>query len=172
MRKNANYQYFVEGDDEKCILNVLKTDLRCIMPGKVDKFNVIQEKFTISRIRTMKTGTIVVFVFDTDTDHTVYLKENISFLEKQKGVVRQVICIPQVHSLEEELVYSCNIKEINELTQSKSNKDFKRDLLTCTNVSQRLEKCGFSLERFWSRNPPDKFSFIINGAAHIKLKIF
>ncbi len=170
MGKNTNYQYYVEGDDEKCILNVLKTDLRCIMPGKVDKFNVVQEKLTIGRIRTMKTGTIVVLIFDTDTDNTTCLKDNIAFLKRQKGIIRQVICIPQIHNLEEELIYSCNIKEISEITQSKSNKDFKRDLLVRTNIDKRLKKCGFSMEKFWSRNPQNAFSSFSNDAAYIKLK--
>ena len=170
MSRNTNYQYYVEGDDEKCIVNVLKTDLRCIVPGKVEKLNVVQEKFTLSRIRTIKTGTVVVLVFDTDTSNIGCLKENVDFLKKQKGIIKQVICIPQVRNLEEELVYSCDIKKVEELTQSRSQKDYKRDLLTCSNLGTRLKKCGFSIDNFWSRNPQNDFRFFPNDASQIKLK--
>lgn len=170
MSRNINFQYYVEGDDEKCILNVLKTDLRCIIPGRVEKFNVVQERFTISRIRTIKTGTVVVLVFDTDTNSISYLQENVDFLKKQKGIIKRVICIPQVHNLEEELVHSCNIKTVEELTQSRSKRDFKRDLLTCSNIGRKLEKCEFAIERFWSRVPKNDFAVFGNDAFQIKLK--
>lgn len=35
------YHYFVEGPDDKKVLDTLKTDLRMILPGKVEKFNVV-----------------------------------------------------------------------------------------------------------------------------------
>lgn len=47
MDKRKNYQYYVEGDDEKCLINVLKRDLQCIASGKVEKFNAIQNKFSV-----------------------------------------------------------------------------------------------------------------------------
>lgn len=42
MRKKLRYHYFVEGEDEQRLVNVLKSDLRCIQSGKVQVFNVIQ----------------------------------------------------------------------------------------------------------------------------------
>ena len=60
MRKSGIYQYYVEGEDERSLLNTLKLDLRCIESGKIDKFNVIQSRFTTARMRTLKTGTTVV----------------------------------------------------------------------------------------------------------------
>ena len=30
MRKSGIYQYYVEGEDERSLLNILKLDLRCI----------------------------------------------------------------------------------------------------------------------------------------------
>ena len=39
------YQYYVEGENEKKIVNVLKSEKRCIVSGKVSVFNVTQEKF-------------------------------------------------------------------------------------------------------------------------------
>jgi hypothetical protein len=35
MGRNNIYYYFVEGEDEEKLIQVLKTDLRCIVPGKV-----------------------------------------------------------------------------------------------------------------------------------------
>lgn len=49
MAKNRYYHYFVEGQDEEKVVQVLKTDLRCIVPGKVQVFNVIEQKLTKMR---------------------------------------------------------------------------------------------------------------------------
>lgn len=51
MRKSRYYHYFVEGEDEEKLLKVLKTDLQLIAPGKVQRFNVIQEKLTKLRLK-------------------------------------------------------------------------------------------------------------------------
>ena len=51
MRKKDIYHYYVEGEDEKKLLDVLKGELGCIESGKVDKVNVVQTKFSIARIR-------------------------------------------------------------------------------------------------------------------------
>lgn len=170
MGNRKNYHYFVEGADEKCVINALKTELQCIVPGKVEEFNVIQNHFPPARIRALKTGTIVILVFDTDKGNDTVLNSNIEFLKKQYAV-KDVICIPQVKNLEEELEYSCNIKNVRELTGSSSIKDFKRDILTCTNVGARLKKCGFSIDKFWSRNPVDLFENYMNDAAKIKFRM-
>ena len=66
MKKESIYHYYVEGDDEKSVLDALKRDLGCVKSGKVDKFNVVQNRFTIERIRPLKSGTIVVLIYDTD----------------------------------------------------------------------------------------------------------
>lgn len=85
MRKSGIYQYYVEGEDERSLLNILKLDLRCIESGKIDKFNVIQSRFTTARMRTLKTGTTVVLVYDTDVEmNTKILSIKYSFSEKTK----------------------------------------------------------------------------------------
>lgn len=48
--------------------------------------------------------------------NTKILDENIAFLKRQKGI-KEVICIPQVRNLEDELVRACNIKNIVDLTK-------------------------------------------------------
>ena len=58
------FQYYVEGDDEKRVIEVLKTDMRLIIPGKVQILNVVQERLTDLKLRTLQDGTTLVFVFD------------------------------------------------------------------------------------------------------------
>ena len=93
------YQYYVEGQDDEKIVKVLKTELRLIEPGKVERFNVVSEEFTTLRVMALKTGTIVVLVFDTDAGSVDILKKNIEFLERQKSI-KKVLCITQVKNLE------------------------------------------------------------------------
>lgn len=101
MRRKAIYHYYVEGEDEKSLLEALKRDLGCIESGKVDIVNVVQTKFSIARIRPLKSDTIVVLVYDTDVDHNIsILQYNVDFLKKQKGI-KAVLCIPQVKNLED-----------------------------------------------------------------------
>ena len=51
MGKERYYQYFVEGEDEKKFVDVLKSDLKLIYPGKVQIFNVTERKLTGLRMR-------------------------------------------------------------------------------------------------------------------------
>lgn len=170
MRRKATYHYYVEGEDEKSLLDVLKSDLRCIESGKVDKFNVVQNKFTNARIRPLKTGTIVVLVYDTDVETNMdILQYNVDFLKKQSGI-KDVICIPQVKDLEEELKYACGLKNIRELTKSGTKTDYKRDLISCSNLGARLSKCNFDITKFWSRLPNNKFRPFGNDSEKIKIK--
>ena len=89
--KREQYHYFVEGEDDRKVVNTLKTDLQWIKPGKVQVFNVIEEELTSLITRTLKPGTIVVLVFDTDTGKKNTLLKNIRFLQKDSNV-KQVLC--------------------------------------------------------------------------------
>lgn len=60
------FQYYVEGEDEEKLVNVLKSDMQCIEAGKVQVLNPVLEKITPLRIRTLKKNTTVILVFDTD----------------------------------------------------------------------------------------------------------
>ena len=46
MKQKGIYHYFVEGDDDKKLLDTLKLQLGCIKSGKVDVLNVIQNNIT------------------------------------------------------------------------------------------------------------------------------
>lgn len=167
-RKNGYYYYFVEGNDDRKVVNTLKSDFRIIVSGKIQKFNVVEEKLTKGHVRTLKNGTSVILVFDIDTEKVDVLKENITFLLKQSNI-KDVICVTQVMNLEEELVRSCSIKEIKELTKSKSNKDFKGDVLRISNLKGRLEACGFDFAKFWNSRPVNAYKDIENSAHKIKI---
>ena len=166
--KREQYHYFVEGEDDRKVVNTLKTDLQWIKPGKVQVFNVIEEELTSLITRTLKPGTIVVLVFDTDTGKKNTLLKNILFLQKDSNV-KQVLCIMQVKNLEDEFLRSCAISQIKELTGSKSNSDYKRDLLRQSNLADKLKKHQFQFEKFW--NSSDKvYESICNDSAQIKIK--
>lgn len=125
MRKSGIYQYYVEGEDERSLLNILKLDLRCIESG--------------------------------------------NFLKRQKGI-KEVICIPQVRNLEDELVRACNIKNIVDLTKSLTKADYKRDLINCSNLSDRLKKCKFDITKIWAEIPKNNFKKYGNDSEKIKIK--
>lgn len=162
------YHYFVEGENEEKIIQVLKSDLRMIEPGKVQKFNVIEQKLTKLRLMSLKPGTTVILVFDTDTGNAETLQKNIEFLQDQ-STIKDVLCIMQVKNLEDELLRSCNIKQIKELTGSKSNSDYKRDMLKDNHFDKKLIKSKFDISKFWCTT--DKaYQNIRNDASKIKLK--
>lgn len=141
-----NYCYFVEGADEKKIIDTLKTDMKLIQPGKVYVVNPVQEKIPMCRI----------------------LKANIKLISSSMNALR-VICVTQVNNLEDELIRSCNIRNIRELTNSRSDREYKSDLIRITNLAERLKKCGFCKELFWSKDPDGAFKDIQNQADKIWL---
>ena len=167
MSKGEYYQYFVEGEDERKLINTLKSDMKLIVPGKVQVFNVAQEKITRLRIMNLKRKTVVVFVFDADAGNLETLRYNIELLKKE-SVVSEIICIVQVKNLEDELKRSCNIKQIKELLGSKSNKDYKSDLIKEKNLSKKLKEKEFDFSKFWNMNDSEVYKMIRNEAYKIK----
>lgn len=170
MAQNRFYHYFVEGKNEEKIVRILKTDMQLIMPGKVQVFNVVEQGLTKPRIATLKSGTIVVLVFDTDTRNLSTLMKNIDFLNKEK-TIKEVLCITQVKNLEDELIRSCDIKQIKELTGSKTNSEFKHDMLNDSDLIfyKKLYKHNFNFGKFWCMNDEEEYRDIPNDATKIKL---
>ena len=170
MKKKLKYIYFVEGEDEKHLIDTLKSDMQCIQPGKSIVFNVIQKRFTKLMVRNFPMDMVAILVFDTDVEINLkILNDNIEFLRKQK-CVKNIICIPQVKNLEDELLKACEIKDIRNLTDSKSLSNYKNDIITCRNLDARLHKCGFDLSKFWNSEPTNCFSKFKNEATKIKYK--
>lgn len=166
--KSKFVQYYVEGDDEKKLIEVLKTDLRVIRPGKVQKLNVVEQEITEIRLRTLKLGTMVVLVFDTDTGNVDILRRNIRILKACKAV-SEIVLIPQIPNLEGELIRSCKIKKIEELLNSKTRREFKSDIIRVSNLHQKLQEHQFDIGLFWSMQPPQPYHEFENQAEKVKL---
>ena len=151
-------RYFVEGQCEERLFNELKRH-GLILPGKVTVFNVLQSKIA-SRVTTFKSGSIIVFVFDTDKGFNDVLLNNIKIVLAHVSSSK-VICLPQVENFEDELVKACSkIASVREITRSKSTKDFKSDFISCNNLYERLVDCRFDLSRMWTSELPDAFKEI------------
>lgn len=167
--KTKYIQYYVEGPDDKKVIDTLKTKMRLVKPGKVDVLNVVTERITDLRLRNLSPGTMVVLVFDVDAGSRDILNANIQKLENCQAVT-EVITIPQVPKLEIELVRSCDIRQIKELLNSRSNDDFKRDVMRVTNLDAKLREHQFNMDYFWSATPTEPYQDIPNEAARVKLK--
>ena len=169
MGKEKYYQYFVEGEDEKKLVDVLKSDMKLIVSGKSQVFNVTQQKLTRLRVMNLKPGTTVVLIFDADAGNLQILKDNINFLHKEK-VVSEVICVIQVRNLEDELIRCCNIRQIKELLGSKSEKEYKTDLIKEKNLAKKLTEKKVDINLLWIMSDTGKYIEIENNAQKIKRK--
>ncbi len=87
---------------------MFKADLKVILPGKVQKLNVMECELTNARLMTLLPGTMIVLVFDTDTGYIDVLNKNLAKLKKCSSV-SEIAAIPQVSNMEEGLVRSCCI---------------------------------------------------------------
>lgn len=161
------YQYFVEGEDERRLFEVLKTDMRLIQPGKIQVLNVVQEKLTDLKLRTLAENTILVFVFDTDTDNNDILLKNIDIAINHPSI-KKVLCITQVKNIEDELIRATDISRIEDLLNSTSRANFKRDFIREKRLKQKLLEHSFDLKRLWSKKPENPFDMIKNEAERIK----
>ncbi len=164
-----NCIYFVEGKCEERLLNALKEKPQRIQQGRVKVFNVIQELLPKSQLITVQAGTTVVLVFDTDIANTECLKENIKRLSTLCTKIK-VIYLPQVLNLEDEIIRCSDIKNVIELTHSRSNKDFKRDFCAMTNVRAALDRANLDVAKLWTEKVPDRYSFVLCNSNEVKIK--
>ena len=75
----------------------------------------------------------------------------------------------QVKNLEDELIRSTDIKFIRELTASKSDSGYKKDLIKTSNLASLLVRHGFKINLFWAKEPTGVFGKISNDASLIKI---
>ena len=160
--------YFVEGENERKLIETIKN--KYLYSGKIKIINTIQNKVPNSILRTLERETVVVLVFDTDVEKIDILDENIKLI-KNSNNVKDVICIPQIKNLEDELIYSTNINKIVDLLESKSKKDFKNDFNSCKNLIKKLEDKEFKISKLWSRNAVDIYIKYKNDSEVIKKKV-
>lgn len=153
-----NYLYLVEGETEEKLVSVLKTELQVIVPGKVQKFNILQKALQESYVRHFKPNTVVICVFDTDIDHLSLniFNQNMKILQNARYVVNHVVCIPQVKNLEDELIRSTDIDHVQDLLPSLSIKEYKRDLVRINRdkLALKLQQHHFQIDKLWIKNPP------------------
>lgn len=166
--KTKYVQYYVEGDDEEKLVNVLKNELRVIRHGKVQKMNVVQNEFTEMRLRPLLPGTMVVLIFDVDAGNIETLQKNIKMLQKYPRI-SEVVTIPQVRKLEDELIRSCDIRSITELLNSKSRSEFKSDMIKVSNLARKLQEHGFDIKKFWATKATVPYEGIMNQSDKIKI---
>lgn len=164
MGKNKIVQYYVEGDDEVKFLSVLKTDLQLILPGNVQKMNVVTERITKMRLMTLKPKTTVVLIFDTDRGPWDILHANITMLENCPQV-SEIVIVPQNKNLEDELVQCCDISKATELLDSQGVRNFKRDFIRASNLTAKLKEHHFDIKKLWN----GKFANIRNDSEKIKI---
>ena len=131
---NRRCIYLVEGECEEKLINALKEKPSLLIPGKIKKFNVIQDELKTSHLVTYPPGCMVVLVFDTDNELTSHLKKNIESLKKRCSGVK-VLTIPQVLNFEDEIVRSTDVNKAPELTKSPSVSEFK----TAVNKTKEAE---------------------------------
>lgn len=120
-----------------------------VVPGKVAVFNVIQNVLSIQRILSIKTGSTIIFVYDTDIKDDSKLKENISIL-KRYGF-NNIIHIQQVSNFEDEILYCSNIKSINQIFNTEGIDEFKQRFIHSKNIINKLETIGFDINKIWTR---------------------
>ena len=94
--KSKYVLYYVEGEDEVKLIDVLKSNLRVIKAGKVQKLNVLQQEITTARLRTIKPATMIVLVFDTDTNNHNIIAEVVDML-KLNGY--KVLYVPYITTI-------------------------------------------------------------------------
>ena len=166
------YHYFVEGECEMVLLKALmhaEDASYGICPGKIEILNVLYQRITPTKAITLRKGTKVVFVFDTDVKKTDLLEENIDIIISNSSVdYDDIIFLQSVKNLEDELVYSCSgINNINDLFETNSKEAYKKRFVKHKDIVTKLKSVGFQIDRIWSRRPNEPFSNYEQGMRKI-----
>lgn len=77
--------------------------------------------------------------------------KNIKKLKSKNG---EVVIIAQNKNLKEELIKATNISSITEILNSKSEKEWEKDMLATANFFAFLKKAGFDIDKLWSSPIP------------------
>lgn len=163
------FRYYVEGQCEKHFLDTYKSGPAPVFKsGKVEVFNVMNERITQTRLINFSKNTVLVLIFDTDIEPTDVFKHNLSLLRKNKNI-SEIIYVPSIRNFEEELVYSSDINDINEMFKTKGLKEFKTKF-NSSNIVPRMSKINFSFQKIWSRVPQKPFSKYKQQGYQIKQK--
>ena len=168
---SKNCIYYVEGKCEEQLINALKLEPAKLIPGKVKVFNPIQQRIPQSQLLAIKRGTIVALVFDTDIPLTQNLKDNIELIKKYCKDPT-IVFMPQVLDFEDELVRCSDINSVLDLTRSLGASNFKTDFCRMKPVDCRnsLDRHHLDVDKLWTKEVPEAFSFITNSSNKVKSK--
>ena len=166
---NRKCVYLTEGECEEKLINALKVKPALVVPGKVKKYNVIQNELPVSILMSFDPGSTVVLVFDTDKKETEHFKRNIDNLKKRCSRV-EVLTVAQVLNFEDEIERATDVKKAQDLTKSSTVSDFKSAVNRSkdTECRRTLERHNFRLSQLWSKEPPKEFCFIQQDSGRVK----
>lgn len=162
--------YIVEGECEKKLITALKLNPKKLIDGKIIVRNLINKHLTKTFLSKIRPESTVVLVFDTDVERTEILKNNIESIKNHTNHV-QIIYLPQVLNLEDELVRCTDVKKITELTQSTGIHNFKNDFnhlkdYECRNM---LDKHALNVGLLWKEETPKAFGFLPKNSEIVKI---
>lgn len=149
---NTRYQYYVEGECERKLVKVL-IGQGLIIPGQADVLNPVQDHIKLTHLRKLPPRSKIILIFDTDTSNVDILRENLQFLSAHLNP-KNIITIPQVHNLEEEMFQCTDIRRIRDLINCRHDSDFKTAFIEEKRLFDKLQAHSFSFDRLWS-SPPD-----------------
>lgn len=164
--------YFVEGPCEKQLIEALNKETPYLLaPGKVNVHNLIQDLIPRNTINSLKPGTEVIFVFDTDVEKTDVLLKNITHVKDYVSRVR-VVNLAQVLNFEDEITRATDVKKAPELTKSTSVRDFKSDFCKMKSDACRgaLERHHLDVMKLWVTKPSERFSFVKLESERVKIQ--
>ncbi|MBO7453749.1 MAG: hypothetical protein J6U54_25735 [Clostridiales bacterium] len=165
--KDDRYIYLVEGDCEKKLIEVLKEQKNLIVSGKVYRINVIQEHLSETFLRTFLDNTIVILVFDTDTDNNTILFKNIQTLSRHQKI-KDIWYVIQVENLEDEIVKSTDLSDAKALIGCTGSKEYKHYFIKEKNLYDKLLKHHFDMSKIWITDPKGAFKRLKNEGFRIK----
>lgn len=152
---NTRYQYYVEGECERKLVKTL-IGQGLIIPGQVDVLNPVQDRIKLAHLRKLPPKSKVILIFDTDTSNVDILRDNLQFLSAHLNQ-KNIITIPQVHNLEEELILCTDIRRIRDLINCRHDSDFKTAFIEEKRLFDKLQAHSFSFDGLWSSQPDPIF---------------
>ena len=166
---NQRYFYLAEGECEEKLQNALKLKPSLIHPGKVERFNVIQNEIPTRKLMRYPSGCVVVLVFDTDKEVTEHLKKNLELLRSLPFKV-EIMTVVEVLNFEEALERTTDVKRAQDFTKSESLDDFKGAVNRAKDDAFRasLKRHKFELSKLWTKKPPKAFSFVKQDGGKVK----
>ena len=156
-----NVYYFVEGECEKKLIDLIKSnEFPLIISGVVKVKNVVIEKLTDFDINNLKLPKYFIFVYDTDNIKDLsILNSNIDKIKKTKS---KLLHLHSVLCFEDEIVRSTSIKKIDDFFKTITRKEFKSKFISCKNLKTKLLELKFDVNKIWNTrsNLPLNQSFI------------